>query len=1086
MSTIKKSDIVEDKDIIKAFNDINEAIKAVSKSVIDSANDFAKLQASVRSVKGFDELYKAQKKYNDLQNDTIKSQKLLADLDAKKQKLNEATAKAVIADNNRIIKSEEAKAAAIAKSLSDESKLRESNAKALKAERQASEQLLIADRNLLKETERLAKQAEKAAKDLAKETSLYAQKSKALNEQRAAAKELGLQYGVNSKQFQNAAKEVNKLDAELKNLDASLGQHQRNVGHYEKVWNLAIAGWAAGGAALATAATYLINLNSNFEKASSSLRAITGASLQDMQFYEAAAKSMGSSMGVAGDEMLKSFERVGSIRPELLKMKEALVEVTESAIILSQASGGMLDLAGATESLGAGMNQFNLTAKDSSRIINTLAAGSQAGSAEVSSLAESFKTVGAVADNANMSLEDTVAALEVLGEKSLYGSEAGTKLRGTILKLQEAGKGFTSGKFNLKDALTETKAQFDAIANPIDRATYLQKMFGIENQTAGIIMLNNIEKYTQFQTAVTGTNVAFEQQKIQMDNLSGSATRFGVAWDNLWNRPFVTKSIKWAVDFGTAIIEMTDFAKASNDDLVATMTHLEKQGLTTSKTIEVLQAKLKTLEKERGMSKGDTLFDVYANKIEQLKKGMQDQSDALVINSERQELAKKTVLELSVASAELSNKLKEQNKEYGLQIVGLGGLEKVSQGEIALTKLKIRAIDEEVAARKKAAEEPSGKLGLSEAQLKANEEAAKKTEARRKKELDDFKDAETKINKEKARAFGISEEQSIKFFDRQIGRKKTTVEIEADIEKRALADMLKLKTDNQKKIDEQDEKEKNQYVALQETKKKVAQDAWNTSKDLVDTMFEIEQNNYDKEAKRIEDKYDLQENTLKKQLDNDKLTVESRNQIEGQLKAIEAKKAEELKAIEAKKRESQRKQFIINKAIAVAEIAMTTAQAVMKTYSEMAYPWAVPLAIAVGAIGAVQAGLVLAQPIPEFDKGTESAPNGQFMVGEKGPEFMVHKGETQLITEPTVMNNKAGARVVSTIDTAKILQSNQKDKVWTSFGKGPSIENSRLIDATEETNRLLRSQKQVKIFVSGNVSSYAEIGNARIKQTFRG
>ena len=165
---------------------------------------------------------------------------------------------------------------------------------------------------------------------------------------------------------------------------------------------------------------------------------------------------------------------------------------------------------------------------------------------------------------------------------------------------------------------------------------------------------------------------------------------------------------------------------------------------------------------------------------------------------------------------------------------------------------------------------------------------------------------------------------------------------------------------------------------------------------------------------------------------------------------------------------------------------MTTAQAVMQTYANLGAPWAIPLAIAVGAIGAVQAGLVLAQPIPEFDKGTESAPNGQFMVGEKGPEFMVHKGETQLITEPTVMNNKAGARVISTIDTAKILQSNQKDKVWTSFGKGPSIENSRLIDATEETNRLLRSQKQVKIFVSGNVSGYAEIGNARIKQSFRG
>ncbi|MFK5284372.1 hypothetical protein ACI3PL_32810, partial [Lacticaseibacillus paracasei] len=64
--------------------------------------------------------------------------------------------------------------------------------------------------------------------------------------------------------------------------------------------------------------------------------------------------------------------------------------------------------------------------------------------------------------------------------------------------MQEAGKGFASGKFNLKDALTETKAQLDSIASPIEKATYLQKMFGIENQTAGIIMLQNIDKYTKF------------------------------------------------------------------------------------------------------------------------------------------------------------------------------------------------------------------------------------------------------------------------------------------------------------------------------------------------------------------------------------------------------------------------------------------------------------------------------------------------------------------------------------------------------------------------------------------------------------
>ena len=298
--------------------------------------------------------------------------------------------------------------------------------------------------------------------------------------------------------------------------------------------------------------------------------------------------------------------------------------------------------------------------------------------------------------------------------------------------------------------------------------------------------------------------------------------------------------------------------------------------------------------------------------------------------------------------------------------------------------------------------------------------------------------------------------------------------------------MLELKKANQKKIDDIDEKKKEQLIKIEETKKQIATDAWNTGKQLVDTMFEIQQNNYDKEAKQVEDKYKLQENALKKQLDNDQLTVESRSQIDGQLKAMEAKKAEELEVLDKKKRESQRKQFIINKAIAVAEIAINTAQAVMSTYKELGSPLGIPFAIAVGAIGAVQAGLVLAQPIPEFDKGTNNAPNSPFWVGEKGAEIVEHKGKTQLVTEPTIMSGMGGAKITSRVETQKILQANQKERVWSSFNKGESIQNTRLVEAQEETNRLLKNQKQIKIFVSGNISGHAEIGNAKIKQTFRG
>ncbi len=62
--------------------------------------------------------------------------------------------------------------------------------------------------------------------------------SKKLNELRNNAKEVGIVFGLESQEFKQAALAANKLDKELKAIDASLGQFQRNVGNYPKEINI--------------------------------------------------------------------------------------------------------------------------------------------------------------------------------------------------------------------------------------------------------------------------------------------------------------------------------------------------------------------------------------------------------------------------------------------------------------------------------------------------------------------------------------------------------------------------------------------------------------------------------------------------------------------------------------------------------------------------------------------------------------------------------------------------------------------------------------------------------------------------------
>ena len=76
---------------------------------------------------------------------------------------------------------------------------------------------------------RLSQEIEKATR---KELDAYQLLSKQYNEAAKNAKNLAVVYGENSTQAKNAAKTALDLNEKLKKIDATVGQHQRNVGNY--------------------------------------------------------------------------------------------------------------------------------------------------------------------------------------------------------------------------------------------------------------------------------------------------------------------------------------------------------------------------------------------------------------------------------------------------------------------------------------------------------------------------------------------------------------------------------------------------------------------------------------------------------------------------------------------------------------------------------------------------------------------------------------------------------------------------------------------------------------------------------------
>ena len=163
----------------------------------------------------------------------------------------------------------------------------------------------------------------------------------------------------------------------------------------------------------------------------------------------------------------------------------------------------------AATSLAGTINQFGLSANEAERVINVLAAGSKYGAAEIEELSQSFKVAGSAASVMGLTVEQSAGALEVLSKANLKGSEAGTALRNIILKLNTE-LGVDLSRTSLSTAL-------DALKPRLTDATYLSKIFGMENVAAAQYLIQNSSAVEEMTRKVTGTNVAQEQAAVRTD-----------------------------------------------------------------------------------------------------------------------------------------------------------------------------------------------------------------------------------------------------------------------------------------------------------------------------------------------------------------------------------------------------------------------------------------------------------------------------------------------------------------------------------------------------------------------------------------
>lgn len=287
-----------------------------------------------------------------------------------------------------------------------------------------------------------------------------------------------------------------------------------------------------GAAAVKTAA--------DFEAAMSNVRAISGASADEMEALTAKAEEMGAKTKFSATEAADAFSYMAMAGWDT----ESMLAGIEGVMSLAAASGE--DLATTSDIVTDALTAFGLTAEDTSMFVDVLAAASSASNTNVSMLGESFKYVAPVAGTFGYSVQDVGAALGLMANSGIKASQAGTSFRSALTRMIKpadtamvsmenlglASDGVVTAMVNadgsmkpLRETLSILREQFSTLSEA-EQAQAAANIFGQESMAGMLAIINASDSDFEglISTMDEASGTAQEMADTQLDNLNGQLT----------------------------------------------------------------------------------------------------------------------------------------------------------------------------------------------------------------------------------------------------------------------------------------------------------------------------------------------------------------------------------------------------------------------------------------------------------------------------------------------------------------------------------------------------------------------------------
>lgn len=183
--------------------------------------------------------------------------------------------------------------------------------------------------------------------------------------------------------------------------------------------------------ALGGIATAAIKVGSDFESQMSRVKAISGATGEEFEKLKEQAIQLGADTAFSSKQAAEGMENLAAAGFATNEIVDAMPG------LLSLAAAAGEDLATSSDIAASTLRGFGLEAKDMEHVADVLAANANRTNSSVAQTGEAMKYVAPLARAAGLSLEETAAAIGIMADAGIQGSQAGTTLRGAISRLSK-------------------------------------------------------------------------------------------------------------------------------------------------------------------------------------------------------------------------------------------------------------------------------------------------------------------------------------------------------------------------------------------------------------------------------------------------------------------------------------------------------------------------------------------------------------------------------------------------------------------------------------------------------------------------